>query len=63
MIRQIINSEHALKLTNTRLQESENRFRLAFHNAAIGMVLFYPDGKLLKVSPGNFKPGRRWELP
>ncbi|HEY9635950.1 MAG TPA: PAS domain S-box protein [Coleofasciculaceae cyanobacterium] len=33
------------------LRESEERFRLAFHDAAIGIALVAPDGHFLKVNP------------
>lgn len=36
--------------STTALQSSENRFRLAFEEAAIGMALIAPDGRWLRVN-------------
>ena len=38
------------KQMQNMLQDSEERFRLAFEDAAIGMVLVAPDGKFLRVN-------------
>src|SRR5208337_1203657 len=38
------------KLTEKALQESEERFRNAFENAAIGFAICMPDGDILRVN-------------
>lgn len=44
-----------LEKLNRTLQESENRFRLSFNNAAIGMALVSLTGQWLKVNPSICK--------
>ncbi len=50
LIRQLIHSEKKLLKANILLKESEDRFRSAFDNAAIGMALIFPEGHFLKVN-------------
>ncbi|HTT01006.1 MAG TPA: PAS domain S-box protein [Steroidobacteraceae bacterium] len=48
MLRQ--RAEISLRLSQWQLRESEERFRGAFDNAAIGMALVSPEGRWLKVN-------------
>jgi diguanylate cyclase (GGDEF)-like protein/PAS domain S-box-containing protein len=41
-----------LKLAEETLRESEQRFRNAFHEAAVGMVILDPEGRFLSVNKG-----------
>lgn len=50
MIKQLLNSEKKLLAVNERIKESENRFRSAFDQAAIGMALISPEGKFMRVN-------------
>jgi len=50
IIGRMINSEKKLVRTNLLLKESENRFRSAFDDAAVGMALVLPNGSFFKVN-------------
>lgn len=50
LIRGIIRSENKLLDTNSLLTESENKFRTAFNNMAIGMAMISTDGIIFKVN-------------
>ena len=50
LIRHMIRSEKKLFETNTRLKESENRFRSAFDFASIGMALISQQGRFIRVN-------------
>jgi len=50
LIGQMVNSEKKLFKANSLLKESENRFRSAFDDAAVGMALVLPNGTFLKVN-------------
>jgi diguanylate cyclase (GGDEF)-like protein/PAS domain S-box-containing protein len=41
-----------LKLAEETLRESEQRFRNAFHDAAVGMVILDPEGRFVSVNKG-----------
>lgn len=47
---QAVRAEQDLLITNKRLQESENRFRLAFDHSAIGVALVSIEGQFFKVN-------------
>jgi diguanylate cyclase (GGDEF)-like protein/PAS domain S-box-containing protein len=51
LVRTVKRSEKKLQSINQRLQESENRFRIAFDSAATGMALISTEGHCLKVNP------------
>lgn len=50
LVQKIIKSEKNLLDTNTLLKESENKFRSAFDNMAIGMALISTQGVFFKVN-------------
>ncbi len=41
----------ALKVAESELRASEERFRLTFHNAAVGMTLSTPEGVFVRANP------------
>jgi PAS domain S-box-containing protein len=41
----------ALKVAESELRASEERFRLTFHNAAVGMTLATPEGVIVRANP------------
>jgi diguanylate cyclase (GGDEF)-like protein/PAS domain S-box-containing protein len=49
-IRQLLRAEKEMLKANSLIKESENRFRSAFDNAAIGMALVSPQEKFLRVN-------------
>ncbi|MBK4730469.1 PAS domain S-box protein [Oxynema sp. CENA135] len=52
------------KQAEMALQESEERFRAIFENAAVGIAQMWPEGQLVKVNPGLCKilGYSEWEL-
>ncbi len=49
-VAELVKSEKELKLSGVALRESEERFRLSFENANVGMCLVDLDGRLTKVN-------------
>jgi PAS domain S-box-containing protein len=43
--------QHTLRAALARLAESEDHFRLVFEHSGVGMALFAPDGRFLRVNP------------